>query len=427
MWKGEKMRTQAGLEFMLILAMVALLGLAALMLYSRNIGSLDSAKTPLAFNASVNVTGVQQVQMPYIWAYVPLNSTLNSENKMQIDLAGCTNGTADISLASASMAFSASLLRDIAVNGIKSIGIGFEPFAAGMNNISMNYTVICEGSERHGVSIFGTFAMPADGAGAASGAYIKRIYERVDFAAHGSNIMTTDEWSHCTKVNYWTGIPLGIGAQCGTGDGWDFMTFDAGCLAPYWSYSDTHCVVPVDTGRAYIEQGSGHAAYAIEAYAYTGTGTLNSTLSSASNASLVYLNGRDAGNASVMSAAYAVQNYQPFLINGSRYGTASDDALSAYIQSRNNLYSMLKYYNLTGISGDTATSIEEARSTFGREAYALIGSFSGLGSGCTAENGSAVCDAFSPFTYDIAMRMNASQGIGNASFYYEGSDIRVST
>ncbi len=419
------LRLQTGLEFMLILSIVSLLGLAALMMYGRSVVSIKGGGHAFAMNTSLQSAYAQAGNKPEVWVYVPLNSVLYAENRMQVDLAGCLNGSAEIAFSSDSAAFSEPLLRNVSVEGIKAISVGFEPYAEGSDTIAVNYSLRCGNASAIASERFYTFAAPRGEQTLQSGnAYLERLKEYVEFGKPQDNITETKEWVHCTKVNYWTGVPLGIQAQCGTSDAWDFMTFDAGCLAPYYSYSDTYCVLPIDTGSAYESQGSGAARYLIGADIGTASGLLNATLEYNSSSS-AYLNGIRVGNASVSSLSYSAQGYPTFLVHNASLGTADRSKLDAYLQAHNNLYSILRYYNLTGISGDTASAIGEARSALDMAAEGLISSFSDTSYGCNESAGGIDCPALSPFTYDIAMRVNASYGIGNSTGFYEGSVIRV--
>lgn len=424
------MKSQSSLEFLLILSVISVLGLSVLVFYGKGIvldkEALNGVQAPPITGNSDNLTPASD---PQIAIYIPLNSSLLSESNFEIEIYGCDEGTAAISLSSNTVVFSYSNVS-AQVRNISIIGGEFEPVAEGLSSIKVDYSITCQNRSISSSRSFDTYAAGAVEQGSQIFAQIHRNSESLGYGNSSTQVMELSESDHCTITDIWTGAIYTVGGQCGTANAWDYIIFDGSCgVPPYWSYSRAYCIVPATTGYSISidNQDDYTPIYNISLRIYTDVGILEANLSDKSPEARITLDGLAVGNATVISVDSDPSEQIPILSNQSGYWAAEQEAYGAYIQADNNLYSTLSFYNSTGVSGPTQSSIQEAVAAFDSSSSKLLGSAAGSeGISCASEDGSLDCPSSYPFSYVINANIYDQLGLQNTTLSYQGSEIILS-
>ncbi len=417
------MRGQASLEFLLILSVLAVLCLATLTMYVKTIETNKEVIGSLApLHPARSAANNSLLDSPQVSIYLPLNSTLFGQGRFLVEAYGCSNGSVSLTPHSKTVVFSSGIAARI--RNITTLSGEYEPVAPGLGEVVFNYSVSCQGKNFSSSEVLYTYSNQPGGVAGQDSAYILRKNESLTYTAFAEGEISLQEFNHCTITDVWTGRQYTVSGQCGTGNSWDYMAFDGSCLAPYWAYSRTYCIVPNPTGYEIASAGGNMTAhYNISLDIYLGTGTLQSNLSSGSKLSSVYLSGEVVGNASVAGVDVGEQTPETEVSNGSSSWAVGSGVYEAYQQARNNLYATLGFYNSSGLSGSTQSAVQEAIAEFNKASEALPAY--GTGGGCSLAGSEYVCSASEPFSYVIDVHLSKGVGIANGTLYYEGSEIRV--
>lgn len=423
------MRAQTSLEFLLILSIVSVVGLSALVFYGKGMKLNSESLSAFQSQPSTPEPGnISTVSDPELLIYIPINSTLLSNNVFQVDGYGCADGRANLSLHSSTVQFSQENIS-FGINNVTMISGQFEPTSPGLNKVQVDYSVSCGSVNKSSSQTLATYASTATQGGSQVFAYISRRNETIDYGISESPVLTLEESNLCTITDVWTGRVYTVPGQCGTSNAWDYQIYDPSCLQPYWSYSRTYCVYPVDTEYTVssIDPYNYTYSYNISARVYTPEGLLTSNLSDTDPSAAVFLDGSVVGNATVVGVSESSYTTETDSISDdSGSWAANNSAYAEYVQDENNLYSTLGFYNSSGVSGPTQSSIQEAISAFNSSSSGLISSRSASGKDdCMVDNDSYLCPALAPFAYTIYINVSESLGIQNATMYYQDSEINL--
>ncbi len=430
--KNKNLKLQTSLEFIIILACVSVLSLSAILLY----GNLFSASRPVfreinstAFSFGSNaLLPVPAVQRPEVSAYMPLNATTNSDSMMQLDAYGCSNGTVQYNISSGSIAFT-DWNFSVPVHGISITNDTFEPLYSGEDGAVLHYSINCSGGSASGALSLETYAPSSQPASGGNHSYYVTFYSRNESILYPLNdtnyINKFIQFNHCTYATLWGRI-LSPSSQCNHfSNAYDYMLFNSGCLAPYYSYMQTYCIVPSSSNFSIINGSSEKLSYKFSIGISTASGMLSAMFNN-SNSSTVYLGGKAIGNATISSIFEENAGaQQPLEINGTEYSFASYSAYSNFEQESSVLFSMLSYYDNSEIGGSTSSSIQQSIYTYSRDAQSLEES-SGQQSGhCSIAGKYYICKAPFPFVYSI--NINTTYNLQNQTLYYDGSAVTINS
>lgn len=425
------MKVQTSLEFLLAISIVSLLGLSALSLYSKELPLNKNLLSGFEYNNSNTIEEQASFpQNPQINIFIPLNSTFLSYNPVQIEAYGCSEGNLSVNLQSKTAIFSQATISSI-VDNATIISDSFEPTLAGLNTINASYVLACGSSNASSTEHFNTYASTRSQSSSEMFASISSTNESVEYGIDNiSQVVNLQESSHCTITNIYTGSIYTVPGQCGTPNAWDYMTYDGNCaVPPYWSYSMAYCTYPEPTGYVLstIDGSNNTKIYNFSLKISTSLGMLSSNLTSGKNKSAIYLNGIQVGNATVENVYLSQSSSSPYLLrNKTETFSLSQTSYTAYQEAENSAYSTLSFYNSSSISGDVASSIQEAISSTDSSSSAILNSKTPFSSGdCSIINNKYVCNENNLFSYLINVSLEQPLGISNSILYYQGSDINL--
>ncbi len=427
---SEAMKLQTSLEFLLILSAVAALSLGVLSLYGKALSfnrqvsaAFDTANLP------VENTSLPYAADPGIAINVPVNSIAMSSNPIMVEAYGCSNGIERVVMSSSNAVLSQkSILANF--SGLELKYFYFDPENPGIHGINISYSITCNNSTISGNRSYLTYSVPSPSAPApASGASIsiKYLNESIIYPVQKAGIDYIQGFNLCTQRNIWSGYVYPSAVQCGTSSSWDYMTFDGSCEAPDWSYSRTYCFVPAASGYNAIipETDNASYAYAISVSINTEYGQASFNLSSSNPFSAVALNGAAAGSATVENIT-SEASPPPIVLEGPDNGIYSGGTYSYYQSYEDSAYQVLHFYNSTGASPSTSSSIQEAVSAANSGANGLLGNLAKqVASPCLYHGSSYICKAKSPFSYVINVTIDNASVQGDTIMPYYGSVINL--
>ncbi|MCL5419940.1 MAG: hypothetical protein M1354_03640 [Candidatus Marsarchaeota archaeon] len=424
-------RAQTSIEFLLIASAVSVLCLGIILLYGKDlsvqqkaVNSIILSDLPVPAPAPGNVPA-----QPEASVYMPLNSTLGGQDALQMLFYGCSSGRARATLSSNSLLLSSSSV-DTGFSGIYEENVYFTPLFEGIDSLSLSYNVSCSSKSLARNLTLHTYAIEALGgiSNATLSAYITGRNESESYALDSqSPVYSLSQTDRCTQIGFFGGN-LDIGVQCGTSDAWDYNVFSMYCFTEGGSQTRTYCTVPYPSGYNYTETNPGHAAYiySFRLHIRSPYGSLTSNLSSSSKSSNVILDGRVVGTAAVTNVT---SGYQPaaqaFVASGGRYYQANQSQYSQYVQARNNLYSVLGYYNQSDVSGDVQSTEQQAITAYQKAASVLVSSATQSAQGCSISGRNYTCASPYPFAYVINIRLNGYRVLGNQTLSYLNSVINL--
>ncbi len=430
------MKIQTSIEFLLILSAISILSLGLVSAYKSNMSSdqyalnsvMQNSNTISTFNSSSS--GI--VQDPGIFVNVPINSTIGMLNTMQVVLYGCINGTGSVRLSSGSVAFSQNDIEKIPLENLAVSSVVFDPTSAGPNQINVSYSITCTNAEKSGNNTFTTYSTVPHGSSFGTGnssaslsAYISDRNESVSYPISlQGNAENIGQSSHCTSTGFW-GNPYPVWIECGSSNAWDYRIESDVCYWDSYSLTKTYCILPQNSNRdlygVNTSNYSYHYSFALSiASKY---GELASNVANSANSELID-GGYQVGSVNIENVS-GVADYQmpEFIGNSSDKVIANTELYQQYVQARNNMYSMLGYYNNTEVDPSTASSIQQAIASYETAASDLVAS-SGQGlQACSIVAGNYICRPSYLFSYVINAKTNLS--LQNQTLYYEGSVINV--
>ena len=430
------MNIQSSLEFLLILSAIAALSLGVLSLY----GNTLSAGRQLygAFTSPNNITNnsaSSAEENPELSAYIPLNSTTLSANPMFMETYGCSNGKAKLILNSGSVAFSNNNFS-YNFTGAAIKYLYFDPEHSGQHLLNIDYNITCGKYSKSGNSEYNTYSSFESTQKNESTITAAITYENesISYPFNASNILSINESNHCTEKDVWTGFIYPPSIQCGSINSWDYMVFDGSCESPDWSYSRTYCFAPEDSGYSILIPDTANYSYSYKILVSIkeGENTLLFNLSSTDPSSLILLDGKVIGNATVESVTVSSPVTSPYIQSQWGYSQISTSAYSGYAEAESNAYQTLRFYNSTGVSYSTSSAIQEAVSAADSEEKSLISGVSQYNrsnSSCNITGLFYICKPRYPFTYMINLTFynNTYFSIypGNITLPYYGSIVNL--
>ena len=235
------MRIQSSLEFLLLLSVIAVLCLSTLAFYGKGMAIQKEALNGIQVNSSIQYQqNLPPAEDPQLSVYVPLNSTLLSDNEFEIIAYGCTGGNATLAFSSKTTAFSHNSIS-LQIRNITTAEVQFEPFSQGLDIIGINYSLACRNESLSSSKFFNTYASVGGiQQGGQSFAHIRRNDESLSYKTYSSQVVSLSESNHCTIRDVWTGSIYPVSGQCGALNAWGYNIFDGNCLYPYWSYSRSY-------------------------------------------------------------------------------------------------------------------------------------------------------------------------------------------
>ena len=416
------MRQQTSLEFLIIASAIGVLVLFAIMQYGGIVKQYKNAPGVLIDNYSAPENPVYY-QKPFLEASIPAVSSPNYQNELAIAAYGCSNGTVSMSLNSTSVGFSVDSITQKFYN-VWVYEDGFTP-SVGLNNVHLTYEILCDGSLYNGSESLSTMYSQG-GTQSLNCAYLSERNESISYGIQKQEVLSLTEFSHCTYEDFFY-APYPIQFQCGSANAWQYRVSSSLCSSNGGSLTETECIVPEETGYNISAINQYQTGYAYSAnLTITGTYPLDSRISSADRENVVYYGGEAVGNATVENVSSEQTNPGIVLVYGQKTGYVNYTYMSGYDQARNNLYSLLAYYNSSEVSYDVASGIQQEVAAYNYSETQLISAANSVAQiECTVQNGSMTCPAKYPFYYMINATILPKYVYQNQTLSYEGSIIRV--
>ncbi|MEM3236861.1 MAG: hypothetical protein QXT89_00920 [Candidatus Micrarchaeaceae archaeon] len=417
------MKIQTSLEFLLVLGAIGTLTVTVVGIYSSKMHYEQAIFSNVISNSSPTNLTISKMQASkiYVIPYLPLNTTIYQQSQLYIAVYGCTNGTAEFHLSSNSMAFAASNLHS-QLSGVGMLTTEFEPLKVGANIANINYSIECNNhteSNETSLSTFSTESLQ----GSQLSARISNRHEYINYPFESkTGLFALKEWSHCTYHDFW-GNPLPTLYQCGA-NAWSYMVFSGYCYTNDEGQTVTFCIAPYSTGvnLSYVSASDMGYSYNFTLSIYALNNIFSGNLSSTSRTSEIFLGKSVVGNATVLNVSgISTFSNEEILSEGNHSGIANSSAYTWYVQAKNNLYSILGYYNDSGVSSATQAQIQQTVSAYSDAYSNLLKSVSYNLTSCSFLGSSMVCNAIEPFSYYIAADI---QGLDtNSTISYMGSII----
>ena len=441
MRESQGIRLQSSIEFVIIMAAVASMGVVGISYYSR-VHSVMMGALPAKNSNSAGLNESMAAINDTISAYLLAPAMQVGSASMATLLVTTSLPSAiSVNISSATIGLSRNNFSSTSYEKQASFVFYMIPTSTGAENISFEITAFNGSSKSEygaNVTLYAYRGNQSQSQGSYQNGTISYVYlhpgnESVTYSAgNGSRLYYITERSHCSELNVW-GQQMPIQSQC-PGASWYFWAFSANCY--YGSAqvpTKTYCVYKTYSGY------NASALSSVPKYNYNvtlGIGydglNLNSELNSNSPFSNVTNGARVFGTATPGNSIYA-QSIQPgslYLFNsGGNIYVGSNANYSAYEYAYSNIKDDLAYYN---------NSDNGALGTINREIYAYNNSLSKLintlqpadSGSCSASMGSTgisySCKPDSPLQF-----YNASADIYNytgkqSEYSYMGSEIRVS-
>ncbi|HUY70397.1 MAG TPA: hypothetical protein VMV00_02410 [Candidatus Baltobacteraceae bacterium] len=387
---------QTSIEFMVLLAASASLGVVGLAMYQHLSGS-QSAVFSSILNASGSAHTAQYHSTNGSYsASLSLGGTsyLNRSNGIYLLVTapyGAYIARADINSTGGTV--SPGSYNGTTTDGITLMQFSFIPSQQGSGSVSASVNVSYNGTTRILRSTAYTYSIPfvADAPSGGTGspqfsAAITTINQSITYPlAAPINISYVTQWSHCTFHNLFG--TLSYQGQCGDAN-WDYVSFSESCYYESGVTTATYCMKLDATQSSYSTiSGTQGYIYAIELRLYNQTMSL-SALANSSSAGPRVLDGSgiQAGNATVSavsgigsnpSQGYVVLNVS----NAERVVGIS--SYQPYAQALNNLDSVLGYYNQSGAQGSDVSSIQDAIDGYNNQVLQFTNASNAVNPQCT--------------------------------------------
>lgn len=434
------MKLQSSIEFVIIMAAVASMGVVGISYYSHIHSAVFSQ-----FNAK-NISASQNKSMAEInntiSAYL-LAPALRLGNASVATLLVSTSMPSEIhaNISSATIRLSQNNFSSSGYNKQASFVFYAVPLLTGQDSLSLEITAVNGSSKSEysaNVLLYAYRSSQSQSGSNVSGNGISYVYlhpenESVTYTAgKQSKLYYITENSHCSELNFW-GQQMPIQSQC-PGASWYFWEFSSSCY--YGSAqvpTKTYCVYKTYSGY------NSSALLPVPKYDYNinfGIGyhglNLTSELTQNSQFSNITMNNKVFGTVSLGNSIYA-QSLQPgslyIFSSGNKVYAGSAANYSAYEYAYSKIKDDLAYYNNSG-NGAIGT-IEREMYSYNKSLSNMISSLAPADSGsCSASVGQTgilySCDPNSPLQF-----YNASAKIYNytgkqSEYSYMGSEIRVS-
>ncbi|MGC8676354.1 MAG: hypothetical protein ACP5T3_02455 [Candidatus Micrarchaeia archaeon] len=418
------MRIQTSLEFLVLLSVVASLALVAISAYVKNImpqyrmfGAFAANSSVVEVNSSKSVS-----ESPSAVVLMPPNTTISKASYLNVVFYNCSDGSANMSVNSASLFFQKASASE-RVEGIATESLPFVPTKEGIDAASIYYSLSCGNRTLSSNQTVYTFASgAASNYSALYSMSISNRSEHVDYPLQQTSpIIYTTQSTSCTRTNFWY-QPLPIQYQCGTADAWEYRVFSIYC---YYNVggttTTTTCIYPHDTQYNTSSLGNATYAYAFTLSISSPLGALSARMSSSRQKNPLMLGNRQVGYAEVENVSYIGKLLEGgVLSNASEMYVANASAYDAYLQAKENLYSVLNYYNTTL---SYSQQIYQALYEYNSSAQALIAGMKAAHAVAIAN--AIISDPEYPFDYVINAYVENVTGLGNETMQYMGSVVNL--
>ncbi|MDE1857127.1 MAG: hypothetical protein KGH98_03530 [Candidatus Micrarchaeota archaeon] len=419
------MRLQTSIEWMIIIAAIGAISIASLSAYSK----FSTSQKALAYSLinqsaksaaqSFNQAFSQQGNVSF-YDMIPTISFVNQSNDVHLILSGEKNFSVKKAVVIADNAIVIpAAYYNVSSPGFSELGFSLLPTSQGVIHLSINASVLIGGSiinEHANGETYATYPQQPQGGHGGIYASIIRHNESLSFPLQaGNRTYTIGQWEHCSYLGFFGG-ELGIYAQCGSDASWYYWTFSDYCYSGGITEM-THCVYLNPTSTSIRKVSLSYSPiYNITVGIYNETTMASANLSSKAQNAIAYNGGHPVGTASVSGRVYgdSMQPYDEVVImnqSGQVY-PINLTAYDAYVQSLNNLFSVMGYYNKSE-AGDGVLNIDEAISAYQNALSRLNSTPQADIQGCSLSilNGteSYVCKPFSVLTYsNITITLNGS-------------------
>ncbi len=427
---------QTSLEFLLILGALSALSLSVISLYGKTVFSqssqISNSLSAVASHTNISYSNMLNQQTD-AYLSMPVNSILGQGSDLQIVVSGCSSGTAEINVKSQSLFF-AEKNATVEIKGIGVESLQFTPEMPGINEATVSLNITCGNytmSKSYSLSTFSTSKSSAYNVTGLSALLAASNQSILYDSNPPENVITLSSQTHCTLVNFYY-RPLGIAAQCGTANAWEYETSDMNCInTAYGSYTQTTCIYPHDTSYSLISPDAQEPHYLFNVSLLVGMplGEIRSNLSSAKTEAPALLNGVPVGTAKISSVSSENQaSGLVVLVNVSTYNSVSASVYDEYTRAVGNLYSTLGYYNTTL---QYSTQIAQAIYSY-NTAYGLLvnSSTGGINGSCNVTLSGFTCKP-AQLSYVINLYLygnfSKSSGIQNQTLEYQTSEINLVT
>ncbi|MCL4387756.1 hypothetical protein M1567_01230 [Candidatus Marsarchaeota archaeon] len=440
MGESYNMKLQGSIEFIIIMAAVASMGMIGVSYYSRvhsvMIGTLN-AKNSNSVGLHESMAAANDTISAYLLAP---EMQVGSASMATLLITTSLPSAISVSIKSPSVGLSRKNFSSSGYEKQASFVFYAIPTLTGANNVSFEITAFNGSSKSEYDANASLYAYVSNqskslgnpAAGAISYVRLHPENESVVYTAgKHSRLYYITESSHCSELNFW-GQQMPIQSQC-PGASWYFWAFSANC---YYGSAQ----VPTKTYCVYKTY-SGYNASALSStlrYNYNVTLeigyeglNLSSDMNKNSNSNITY-NGKVFGTAAPGNSIYA-QSIQPgslYIFNsGDKIYTGSNANYSAYGYAYSNIKDNLAYYNNSG-NGATGT-IDREIYAYNNSLSRLISTLEPADSGlCNASiNGNSIlyeCRPDSPMQfYNVTADIYNYTG-KQSEYSYMGSEIRVS-
>ncbi len=443
------MRIQASMEFLILASAISVLCLGTIVMYGSSIGAQNAFvgglyANSLDSNILASNTLAAAAEDPSALIYVPVNSTVGQQGRIEATFYGCTNGTASLSANSPTLAFSTASDNSISVSGVSVASLAFTPASSGLASVLVDYAMQCGAQRITGSKAFDTFAIVpgafdaggGNGTGFTDYAAITGRSERLAYAlTPPSSIPVTQSQNHCANMglNNQLNPPA---SQCGNepgwsgNGGWGYFQYNGGCSGWGIAEATVTCIEPVPSGYEIATTSPQNVTYLYNFSLSVSTqkGLLTAAFSNSSKIAPVDFDGMAVGNATVVNVTGSGTSQGVAVIEYNGANTiANPGNYTAFVQAKNNLYATLGYFNATYFGyGTSPSQPQEALSQYQSAEDAVVKGSQASGS-CALQRQGYVCGSPFPLSYVVRISLPPGAGVANAVVSDDGSLIYLNT
>jgi hypothetical protein len=253
-------------------------------------------------------------------------------------------------------------------------------------------------------------------------AEILRRRERISYPLSAPvYLINLREFSHCTNFGFLGGA-MDVEGQCGTYDAWDYRADYGRCPSTaaycFFKSNTTSFVSSVGGNRTYV--------YNFSLAISSPSGMLLANISSDDNESVILASNRAVGYAHVLTVSSSdPAQYRMLISDGNSSYQPNQTAYWQYLQWKNAAFSILHYYNSTGVDGDTQAMIKQTVASFIIASNILSNFTGGMMLPCNLTKQEYTCNAEQPFSYVIDANISSAYLAVNQTLYYMGSVIKL--
>jgi hypothetical protein len=439
------MKGQTAVEFVIILAAVSALSVSIIAAYSTTSSSQNVVYNTI-LNSSIegfNQTGQATYQSPYVYAYIPNVTYVNSSNRMEVLVYLVDNYSVNVSISGGGAV--AVPVPDYGEDseGFTTFPISVVPTMGGPFSLETEIRIVAENRtflKNISLDSYAETGSTQETSPSSGDVYLEASLER----HNESVIYNTTDWVpyynatqsyHCSQENFFY-QQYGIQTQCGSAS-WYYFYFSDYCYGVKGILTDTYCVYLNGTERSYSSLDPTPSYYynlTLTLYNQSSGDGYTSNLSSGNPSGRIYSEGKAVGNVTVSNDIYGygqLRYENPVLINESGAIRPEDSgSYTDYQNALSNFESMMNYYNGIEVSDSEYSAIQEAIGAFNTASEGLQTPQNFSVSGCYLKNSTEgyeyYCNPLQPLDYlNISTNFVGSTGIKNGSISLDGSIINI--